>query len=255
MDEPQPLRVSDWRKSQKLQDLPIDIVQFDPGSRIAVHTDPQGLYADRFRFLRMRLRELWIGGNLKSLLITSPLPHDGKSTIALNLATSLAEQGKRSVLLIEADLHQPTLTSQLGLKIESGIANCLEDGAEPLSLTRRIEPLGWYLLPAGRPRGNATELLQREALAELFQTMSRHFDWVIVDSPPVTPLADALALSHLTDATLLVARAGRTPVEASEMAIDLLGRKHVLGIILNGVEGTDKAYSKYFGSYGGKKPT
>jgi protein-tyrosine kinase len=250
-DDLEPRQVSELPRSPRLYELPVEIVQLDPGSRIVVHTDPRGPCADRFRFLRMHLRELWIGGKLKSLLITSPLPQDGKSTIAVNLATSLAEQGKRSVLLIEADLHQPTITQRLGLGVQSGFAKCLEDGVDPFSVIRRIEPLGWYLLSAGRPRSSPTELLQSEVLSEVFQTTFRHFDWVIVDSPPVAPLADALALRQRTDATLLVSRAGRTPVQAVEEAIDLLGRKHVLGIILNGVEGMNQAYSKYYGSYGG----
>jgi capsular exopolysaccharide synthesis family protein len=249
--DPEPPEVSEACQSPKLHELPVEIVRLDPGNRIAVHTDPQGPCADRFRFLRMRLRELWSTDKLKSLLITSPLPHDGKSTVALNLATSLADHGKRSVLLVEADLHQPTLARQLGLDFQSGFANCLEDGVDPFSVIRRIDPLGWYLLPAGRARSNPTELLQRETVSEIFQTASRNFDWVIVDSPPIAPLADAMALRQQTDATLLVARAGRTPVQGVEDALNLLGRKHVLGIVLNGVEGMEKAYSEYYASYGG----
>jgi capsular exopolysaccharide synthesis family protein len=199
----------------------------------------------------MRLRELSATGKLKGILITSALPHDGKSTVALNLATSLAEHGKRNVLLIEGDLYRPTLTQQLGLGLRSGLAQCLEDGVGPFSVIRRIQPLGWYLLAAGRARGNPTELLQTEILSEVFRTISEHFDWVVVDSPPVMPLADALALSKQTDATLLVARAGRTPIQAVEDAINLMGRNRVLGVVLNGVDGVDKAYSKYYGSYGG----
>ena len=244
-DNPELLRVSKPGESLKLADLPVDIIQLDPRSRVVVYTDPGGAWADRFRFLRIRLRELWMGGKLKSILITSPFPQDGKSTVALNLATSLAEQGKRSVLLIEADLHQPTLSHQLGIGVRPGLAACLEDRAEPFSAIHRIEPLGWYLLPAGRAKGNPTELLQSQALAEVFQTTAQHFDWLIVDSPPINPIADAVALRQRTDATLLVARAGRTPVEAVDEAVNLLGRPHLLGIVLNGMEGVNHAYSSY----------
>jgi capsular exopolysaccharide synthesis family protein len=243
--------VSQRSPPSRLDDFPVDIVQLDRDSRIAVYTDPRGPCADRFRFLRMRLRDLSAKVSLRSLLITSPLPHDGKSTVALNLATSLAEQGKRSVLLVEADLHQPTLTQQLGLGIHSGFAKCLEDGTDPFSLIRRVEPLGWYILPAGRVRSsNPTELLQNEILPKAFQMLSREFDWVIVDAPPVAPLADALALSKHTDATILVARANRTPTQAVEDSLNIIGRKQVLGIVLNGADDVHKAYSKYYGAYG-----
>jgi capsular exopolysaccharide synthesis family protein len=195
----------------------------------------------------MCLRELWNTGKLKSLLITSPLPQDGKSTVALNLATALAEGGKRTVLLIEADLYHPTLTEQLGLEGRPGLAECLEGSLNPVLALRRLEPLSWYLLSAGEPRSNPTDLLQAGALASVIQKLSAQFDWILIDSPPLTPLTDALSLARQANATLLVARKGRTPREALEKAIALLGRKRVLGIVLNGVEGLDRLYSGYYG--------
>jgi capsular exopolysaccharide synthesis family protein len=219
-----------------------------------MHTDPRSAAADRFRFLRMCLRELWNAGKLKSLQITSPLPQEGKSTIALNLATALAEGGKRTVLLIEADLHRPTLTEQLGLKKGAGLADCLEASLNPFSALRRLDPLGWYLLPAGEPTINPTELLQTEALGGVLQKLSPLFDWVLIDSPPVIPLIDSLLIARQVNATLLVAREGRTSREAVEKAIAVLGRQRVLGIVLNAVEGLDRLYSGYYG-YGGYPAT
>ena len=230
-----------------LQQVPTIEVQVFPNSRIVTHTDPRSAGADRFRFLRMCLRELWKVGKLKSLLITSPLPQEGKSTIALNLATALSERGKHTVLLIEADLHHPTLTEQLGLDGTLGLADCLEDGLDPISVIRRVEPLSWYLLSSGEPRSNPTELLQSEALTGLIQKLCTQFDWVLIDSPPVSPLTDALLLARQANATLLVAREGRTPRETLERAIALLGRQRVLGMVLNGMEGLDRLYSGYYG--------
>lgn len=237
-------------KAFQLQQIPVEEVQVSPGSRIIVHTDPRSPGADRFRFLRMCLRELWNAGKLKTLLITSPLPQDGKSTIAMNLATALAEEGKRSVLLIEADLHRPTLSEQLGLEIREGLADCLEGSLNPFSVLRRLEPLSWYLLPAGEARSNPTELLQTEALAGILQKLSPHFDWILIDSPPVIPITDALSLARHTNATLLVAREGRTPGDAIEKAITVLGRQRILGIVLNAVENLDRLYSGYYGYSG-----
>ena len=141
-------------------------------------------------------------------MITSPLPQDGKSTVALNLATALAEGGKRTVLLIEADLYHPTLTERLGLEVGLGLADCLEGPLHPVLALRRLEPLSWYLLSAGEPRSNPTDLFQTEALARVIQKLSTHFDWILIDSPPLTPLTDALSLARHTDATLLVAERG-----------------------------------------------
>lgn len=237
----------------RLDAIPADTVEIPPSGRVVVHTDPRGPGADRFRLLRLHLRERWNAEKLKTLLITSPLPNDGKSTISLNLASALAERGKRPVLLIGADLHQPTLSRQLGLPDRRGLAECLEDDVKPFSVIRRLEPLGWYLLQAGNARGNPTELLQSGSLAEVMREVSRHFEWVLIDSPPVLPLADALTLKEISDASLLVVRAGRTPTPAVEQSIRLLGRRHVLGIVLNGMAGRDLTYGSYYGYYTGKK--
>ena len=81
------------------------------------------------------------------------------------------------------------------------------------------------------------------------EALSPHFEWILIDSPPVAPLTDALSWKERADATLLVVRAGRTPTHATEEALDLLGRKHVLAIILNAEEGLDRAYKKYYKAY------
>ena len=229
-----------------LRDVPVDEAEIGPASRIVFFTDPRSPSADRFRYLRIQLREVQAVAKLRNLLITSPLPQDGKSTIALNLAAALAENGKRPVLLVEADLHQPTLAQSLGLKTREGLAECLEDGLDPLLALRRIEPLGFYLLQAGRPRGNPTELLQSESMSGLMQSLSQHFEWILIDTPPVLLLTDAASISRLVDATLLVVRADRTTRDAVEQAVAILGPKQILGIVLNAAGRLNKLYSKYY---------
>lgn len=233
----------------ELRRVRVEEIEIPISARIAFYTDPHGAVADRFRFLRMRLRPIWETGKLRSLLLTSPLPGDGKSTIALNLATALAEGGKRSVLLVDGDFYHPSLAPALGLSNEHGFAGCLEDDLDPWSAIRRIEPLGWYLLPAGVPTGNPAELLQSGAVTQVLQKIAPCFDWILFDSPPVVPLVDALALARHTDATLLVVRAEVTPSDAVKEALALLGPKQALGLVLNGAEGLNKVYSKYYGYY------
>ena len=254
------------RKSERNVEIPdfIDIscdpvariksVEVGPGAEISVHNDPRGILADRCRFLRANLRPLWNPEKLKTLLITSPFPQDGKSTVALNLAIVLAEQGGRKVLLIEADLHHPTVTRRLGLGHQGllGFSDCLEgEVKDPLSAIRLVQPIGIYLLPAGQPKSHPTELLQGDAVAGVIQTFREQFDWVLIDSPPVKPLSDALLLRQRTDATLLVIRAGRTLSPAVDEAVTVLGKKNILGMVLNGVEGVERAYSRYYSSYSG----
>ena len=229
-------------------------VNLRPESRIAFYTDPQGCAADRYRLLRMRLRELWTAGKLKTLLITSPLPEDGKSTTAMNVATALAEGGKYSVLLIEADLHHSPLAELLGIARLARVSQSASK-AQPASASaiRRLQPLGWFVLPAGEAHGNPTELLHAEAFAQVMQKVVACFDWVLIDSPPVLPLVDALVLKHHANATLLVARAGKTPREAIEKSLSLLGREHIVGVVLNAVDGLHQIYSKYSKYYGSSR--
>ena len=230
-----------------LPEFPVEEVRLRPESRIVFHADPRSQAADRFRLLRMRLKEHWSAGKLKKLLITGPLAHDGKSTVILNLATALSERGKRTVLVVEADLHHASLPKTLGLNPWAGLSECLVDESlPPLSAIRRIEPLGWYFLPAGEPRRNPTELLQAPAFGNIMQRLAPCFDWILIDSPPVIPLTDALSLLQHADASLLVVRAGKTPREAVEQTVALLGKKNILGIVLNGVETRDHLYYQYY---------
>lgn len=242
-------------KGLALEQVTVEKVNLREDSRIVMQTDPRGPGAERFRFLRMCLRELWNAGKLRSLQIASPLPQDGKSTIALNLATALAEQGKRKVLLIEADLHRPTLSEQLGLQKRAvGLTSCLTGDADPVFAIRRLDPLGWYLLPAGESDENPTELLQREAFSTLLEKLTKTFDWVLFDSPPIIPLTDALSIARHTDASLLVARDGHTPRKAIEKAVAMLGRQRILGVVLNATEGLERLYSGYYAYYGYSRP-
>jgi|SRR5271157_1101995 len=233
--------------------VPTETSPVAPESRIVVHSDPRSAGADRFRLVQIRLKSLQASKNLKSLLITSPLPGDGKSTVALNLATALSEKGKHSVLLMEADVYRPALVKRLGLKPWPGLTECHRRGSDPMLAIRRIDPLGFYLLPAGRPVEDGSSLLQSNFVSQLIKGLgSSSFSWILIDSPPTTPIADILGLKAHADATLLVAHAGQTPREAIEEATRNLGRDHIIGIILNGVEGLDPIYSKYYG-YGRSK--
>jgi capsular exopolysaccharide synthesis family protein len=237
-------------EAPELRQIPVEEVEIRPESRIVLFTDPRSAGADRFRLLRMRLRELKAVSNIRKLLVTSPLPEDGKSTIALNLATALAEGGKRAVLLIEADFYHPTLVQRLGLRSQPGLGECLEGGLDPMSVLRRLEPLGWYLLGAGKAQGDPTELLESDLLLNLMQRFSPYFEWILIDTPPVAPLTDTVSLSKHVDATLLVVRADRTPQEAVKEALSRLGPKKVLGIVFNAAEGLNNVYSEYYGCYG-----
>lgn len=223
------------------------VAHISPGSNVVVHSDPRSVAADRYRLLQTRLEGIQASRGTKRLLITSPLPEDGKSTVALNLAAGIAMRRKRQVLLLEADVYRPFLFAKLGLDPWPGLVDCYRNKSDPATAVRRIEPLGFHLLPAGRPFENAESLLPSGLVGGLLERLSPDFDWILIDSPPVLPVTQVLALKTQADATLLVVRAGKTQREAVEEAIQILGRDHIVGIVLNGVEGFDRAYSHFYG--------
>ena len=234
------------RSPEQLLSAPSVQARIGPGSRLVVYTDPRSPGAERFRLIRMSLRNLNVGKAFKSLLVTSALPKDGKSTMALNLATSLAEEGKVRVLLMEADLRRPSLLEHLGMDPSSGLTDVLEGHADASTAIRRVDPLGFFLLPAGHPADRPTELLQSERFLDLLRECRTSFDWVLLDCPPAFPLADVTALKAHTDGALIVARAGSTPREAVLETVQLFKPGFVVGLILNGADEVDKLYSHYY---------
>ena len=247
LDEPDSAGHVGQKGGFDLNCIPSITVDLQPQYRLVVHTDPNGLAADRFRLLRMRLREFSKARKVKSVLITSPLPQDGKSVVTMNLAGALAEEQKQ-VLVIDADVHHSSLTERLGLLSEAGLADCLRNDMSAVQAVRKIEPLGWYCLSAGRSQ-DVTGLIQAESFSQVMNELSPHFDWVLIDSAPIIPLSDAVLITKHVDCALLVIRAGVTSSSACEDAIGMLGRDRIAGVVLNSIEHLEREYSNYHEYY------
>src|ERR1035441_4011050 len=119
--------------------FPTVMAQLSPASNVILRSDPRTVAADRFRLLQLRLEGMQTTKGIKRLLITSPLPEEGKSTVALNLATQLSQQGQRPVLLVEADVLRPSLCKKLGLDPWRGLTDCYRNRVDPKTAVRRIE--------------------------------------------------------------------------------------------------------------------
>lgn len=237
------------RCDRRLEDIRPEPVQIRPECHLVFHTAPETPAADRIRYLRMHLRNLQTSSLIKTVLITSPNARDGKTMVGMNLATALADEGKARVLLLEADLHHAPVTGRLGLSPGKGLSDCLEGEVDPFSVLRRPAQLGWYFMPAGRPRSNPAELLQNKAYESLLNPLRDAFDWVLIDSPPVTVVTDALFLRQHADTTLLVVRAGQTPQSAVDEAIQQIGQHNLAAVVLNAVQGLERVYYKQGAAY------
>jgi capsular exopolysaccharide synthesis family protein len=224
--------------------LPVSIL---PNSRLVSVGDEGSLGAEKFRFLAVRLRQLRQNRTLKRVLITSTIPQEGKSTVAANLACTLARRNQHKTLLLEGDLRRPTVADKFGLGKVPGLSEWLRGETATLNIYR-LEALGLWVMPAGSAPENPLELMQSGKLAPLMEQLNAWFDWVIIDSPPVLPLADTSIWARQADGILLVTRKDITEKHQLQRGLEALERSKLLGALING--STDAAHSDYYQRYG-----
>jgi capsular exopolysaccharide synthesis family protein len=225
--------------------LPVSLPQ---DSKLVCLTAHESFGAEKFRFLGVRLRQLQQSRPLKKLLITSTIPEEGKSTVAANLATILARKQQPKILLLEGDLRRPSLAKQFGLNQVPGLSEWLEGESRPIKHIYRLEGPNLWLLPAGKPPENPLELMQSGRLSELLSQLSTWFDWIIIDSPPILPLADTSVWARLADGILLVTREGVTKRRMLKRGLQALEHSKLLGAVVNSSANTD--HSNYYQRYG-----
>ena len=234
------------------QSVPVAI---SPESRMVSLFDKEGLAAEKFRFLGVRLRQLQQTRNLKKLLITSTLPEEGKSLVAANLAATLARRKQQKVLLLEGDLRRPVLSRQFGHPRIPGVTEWLSSGSGQINSIYYLDSPGFWFLPAGQPPENPLELMQTGKLSSLLVQLTASFDWIIIDSPPLLPLADTSVWAKFSDGVLLVVREGKTEKRQLQRGLTALDRSNLLGFVVNGFTGSDTTnyYSHYSPDAAGPK--
>ncbi len=223
----------------------IEITDVPEDSRLVTIREPSSLGAERFRVLATRLKNLQQKRPLKRLLITSSIMQEGKSLVSSNLAITLSRHGLQRVLLIDGDLRKPVLCKRFGLSGKRGLSEFLS-GNEPVErFIYEVDPLQIHLLPAGSIPQNPLELLQSVKLRGLLTQMSSMFDWIVVDSPPLVPVADATVWGRLTDGMLLVTRQGVTDKRMLEKGLKPLDNPALLGVVFNDMNGISRQYDYY----------
>jgi capsular exopolysaccharide synthesis family protein len=195
--------------------------------------DDEGLAAEAFRLLGVRLRHLRRDRPLRKVLITSTIPGEGKSTVAANLACALALTTQQKVLLLEGDLRRPSLSSLFGVGSNPGLCECLQGERTLAKSIYRLETPSLWILPAGSAQTNPLEVLQSGRLSAMMDQLTAWFDWIVVDSPPVLPLADTSVWARLADGILLVTRQGTTDKRHLERGLEALEPKKVIGAVVN----------------------
>jgi capsular exopolysaccharide synthesis family protein len=226
--------------------LPISV---KPEGHLVCLQDWKSPAAEAIRLLAVRLRDLRRHRTLKKVVITSTVPREGKSTISSNLACALARRADEKVLIIEGDVRLPVVHKLFGIDQQSGICDLLRGERSLKECVFHLLDAGVWVMPAGKPATNPLEILQSKKLSIIMDQLAATFDWIVIDSPPVLPLADTSIWMRQADGVLLVTRLGVTDKKQLQKGLEALEPQKVLGALLNGTQAS--RYSSYY--YGNSK--
>lgn len=216
---------------------------------VVMESDPHGAHAEAIRRLRTNLLFVDVTTRRHSFVVTSAVPGEGKTTTTVNLAIAMADAGSR-VLLVDADLRNPSVATTMGLEGAAGLTTVLLGRASADEVIQPWRDTSLHVLPAGQIPPNPSELLGSDAMAELFTELAGRYDFVLVDSPPVVPVIDAVIINRLTGGMLMVVavdQVGKRELAAALRSLETAG-VNVSGFALNkvqGLEGKNYGYPSY----------
>ncbi len=207
--------------------------------------------SEQYRTLRTNIQYASVDKELKSIIVTSPNPGEGKSTTISNLAIVFAQQGKK-VLLVDADLRKPTIHYTFNINNSKGLTNLLMKQTTLKNVIQQTPVLDLFILPSGTIPPYPAELLESEAMSQLMDRLKVDFDLVLFDTPPILAVADAQILANKCDGSILVVKSGSTEKEGAIRAKDILmsSRSKLLGVVLNNKKMKDSHYQTtyYYGN-------
>jgi tyrosine-protein kinase len=216
--------------------IPLGVVPYDPSTtkQPLVDGDQHGARAEAFRTLRTNLQFADVDHPPRVIVITSPLPSEGKSTSACNVALTLALGGAR-VVLVDGDLRKSNVGTYLGISSAAGLTSVLAGQHELRDVVVQYGRNTLAVLPSGPTPPNPSELLGSQQMADLLATLANHYDVVVIDAPPLLPVTDAAVLAAIADGAVLVLRYGRTRREEAQRAIQALTAVNakLIGSVLN----------------------
>ncbi|MCA1031303.1 CpsD/CapB family tyrosine-protein kinase [Bacillus timonensis] len=210
--------------------------------------NPKSPISEQYRTLRTNIEFSTVDEEMKSILITSAGPAEGKSTTTNNLAVVFAQQGKR-VLLIDSDLRKPTAHYSFGVENHTGLTNVLTKQTSLEKAVYQTEQENLFLLTSGPIPPNPAEMLGSRAMDELLEQIYAEYDLVVFDTPPVLAVTDAQVLANKCDGVALVVRSGKTENDAALKAKELLmnAKAKLLGVVLNNKKQKESQYYYYYG--------
>jgi len=218
----------------------------DMKTMLFMSNDDTARGTEEFRTLRSRLYHMREKMTLKTLLVTSALPKEGKSFTSANLAQVIVRQHGRRVLLIDADLRGPRLHQMLGTTPGPGLSDYLQGRNDEFSIMQRAPLENLFFIPSGTGIEDPAELVGNGKLKQLLQRVEPLFDWIIIDSPPAVPVADASLLAKACDGVIMVVRSNVTPSDAARKARQDFPDQALVGVVLNGTSQDAAPYARYY---------
>src|ERR1700733_5613158 len=218
----------------------------DPNVNVFINPALTAHGSEQFRTLRSRLYQMRSNQPLRTLLVTSSIPTEGKTFVTNNLAQAIIRQPDRRALIIDADLRRSRLHVPLGAPSSPGLTDYLRGTADIVSIIQQGHEGNLCFIPGGDEVTNPSELIANGRMKMLLDRLAPIFDWIILDSPPCLLVADASILADLCDGVLLVARAGVTPAGTAQRACQELRGRNVVGVVLNAMQDSHKYHSDYY---------
>jgi len=222
----------------------------EPPDRSVLFQGGDAMFVEQFKSLSSRFEYRIDVLGCKVVAVTSAVAGEGKTVSSVNLATNLSSSGRKKVLLVDVDLRKCDLARRVGVPPVPGLSEYLAGSASLKEILQKSPVKGLVVIPGGMRIAAPWDLLSGERFRTFHKAVREHFDVVLLDTPPVIPVSDTLALRDLVDGFVLVYRLGHTPHPMFRQAMDDIGEKKLLGVVLNAVERqSEKYYQRYYGKY------
>lgn len=225
------------------------------GLNLIAHNDLKNPATEAYRVIRTSIQFAQAGKELKTLAVTSCMPNEGKSITVANLAVVLTQAGK-SVLLLDCDMRNPTVHKNFNLSNKVGLSSCISMGTALSDAVQKTSIEGLYALTGGVIPPNPSDLLGSEQMKNVLQRAKEQYDYVLIDTPPVMPVTDALIVSRFVDGMILVIASAEVKVEMARDVKNQLQHAgaNILGVVLNKVRSEHHGYGYgYYYYYGSKE--